>query len=406
MDGHFLRLPHEAHNTFCLGPNHPASKNNMATARRRTTTLWILACLALKPLSSGGEAPTNNDLPTLPAPRTRIVGGFDAAQDRFPYGQVSLRTRHGQHQCGGSIVAVDMILTAGHCMSYFNQVRVGEYDKSSQATNKNEQGMIQDFSSVVKIRHPQFEASLFRFDVMLVKLESPITGVTPIQLNDNANLPSVPFWMTLIGWGTIDGSTTTTTTARSSGTFPDILQQAYVPYIPNAVCENGKYSGQQVYKDEIFSEMLCAGQPGVDACSGDSGSPLIHEGAKTGEDIQMGLVSWGRGCGKHPGVYTRISEVFPWIRKEICWYSLDPPAYLNCGVDEVGTTNPTAVPTPQVSTLDRFGGRDVDGLLSPSDDANNDLTPSNGTRVHPNRLLVVVCLFSLSVTRLFLWSDR
>ena len=47
--------------------------------------------------------------------------------------------------------------------------------------------------------------------------------------------------------------------------------------------------------------MVCAGSPGQDSCTGDSGGPLLVGG------IQVGLSSWGVGCAEphYPGVYTR-----------------------------------------------------------------------------------------------------
>lgn len=41
---------------------------------------------------------------------------------------------------------------------------------------------------------------------------------------------------------------------------------------------------------------------------GDSGGPLIVNG------VQVGIVSFGEGCGKNPGVYTRITSFVDWIK--------------------------------------------------------------------------------------------
>ena len=48
---------------------------------------------------------------------------------------------------------------------------------------------------------------------------------------------------------------------------------------------------------------------------GDSGGPMQIGTGNTW--TQIGIVSWGIGCGKshYPGVYTRVTEVKDWIDK-------------------------------------------------------------------------------------------
>jgi secreted trypsin-like serine protease len=55
--------------------------------------------------------------------------------------------------------------------------------------------------------------------------------------------------------------------------------------------------------------MLCAGRTNLDTCQGDSGGPLFFKAVGPGY-IQVGITSWGIGCGAtgFPGVYTRLSN--------------------------------------------------------------------------------------------------
>ena len=70
-----------------------------------------------------------------------------------------------------------------------------------------------------------------------------------------------------------------------------------------------------------LSVMFCAGNlnRGEDSCQGDSGGPIVRK-KRSGEHIQVGVVSWGIGWAHPnlPDVYAKVGAVRNWIIDVAC----------------------------------------------------------------------------------------
>jgi len=88
----------------------------------------------------------------------------------------------------------------------------------------------------------------------------------------------------------------------AGSSFPDILQEVDVKVVPADTCSS-------TYGGGIFNSIhICAGSQGKDSCQGDSGGPLIIKGPSSGDDVLVGVVSFGIGCAaQFPGVYSKVS---------------------------------------------------------------------------------------------------
>jgi secreted trypsin-like serine protease len=84
------------------------------------------------------------------------------------------------------------------------------------------------------------------------------------------------------------------------------MQEARVPITSRAECRTAYATAGLT----IDATMLCAGRTNLDSCQGDSGGPLFFKAAGSPGYIQVGITSWGIGCGAtgFPGVYTRLSN--------------------------------------------------------------------------------------------------
>ena len=207
------------------------------------------------------------------------MGGHTARSGRYPYAQISLATDTGLHQCGGTLIAPDVILTAGHCHGFFTQIRVNIYNVRS-----SELESFQVFKAERMHFHPQFDELWFRYDFLLLQLNGTVQNLEPARINSDETLPEVGDPLTVVGWGLMNPDDTTA--------YPDVLQEVTVSYISNDSCESTVAKGQSLYEGYIFDDMLCTKEDGKDACSGDSGAPLVRSGNAPGEDVVVAVVSW------------------------------------------------------------------------------------------------------------------
>lgn len=243
-------------------------------------TLAAVACLmpslhhwvqGYQGLDGDGAPSADEDL------EQRIVGGEDAFPDEFPWFASSI----SGSLCGASFVGGRVLLTAAHCSRAF---RVGSdvYVKAYRFQSSSRGAIRRTITKVV--RHPKYgdSGNDFDYDFMLIQLDEPIEDIKPAQLNKDAASPLDGDSVTVMGFGT----------TSEGGSISRDLLKVEVKKDPSSVCTSSYFSS---YNDNI---MLCASDPGQDSCQGDSGGPLVL----TGTNIQVGVVSFGRGCARQaPG---------------------------------------------------------------------------------------------------------
>ncbi|XP_063930597.1 transmembrane protease serine 3-like [Zophobas morio] len=250
---------------------------------------YTVVFLVLVALVSGGTVPTKLK---KQRPDGRIIGGTKATIEDNPW-QVSLEA-FGLHNCGGSIISADTILTAAHCIdgaiSVFYEVVSGTADLLQNGTH-----------STIKqtIVHEGYDG--LGHDAALVILNEPLTFGDTIQavpLTDED--PVAGDTVKVTGWGVL---------SESDFFTPNDLYGVEVTIVDRSECAADYADVEGATVDDT---MVCAGVPegGKDACSGDSGGPLTKDG------VLVGIVSWGVGCAEvgYPGVYTSVASVRQWIK--------------------------------------------------------------------------------------------
>ncbi|KAF7993879.1 hypothetical protein HCN44_011148 [Aphidius gifuensis] len=228
-------------------------------------------------------------------PPSKIVGGYIASAREFPY-QVSIRY-NGKHICGGSIISPLHILTAAHCIvtgtirSPVNTLRifVGATDKY---------GFGEEYQVATYNYHSGYSSKTNQNDIAVITLARPLifsNSVRPIGAPRN----DTPAGTTAIasGWGAYDYE------SINEYYSPSKLLKINMKIVSNEECARS-----HVY--QIFTEQICAfTAKGRGMCIGDSGGPLV-----VGDQL-VGIVSWGKPCGRAPDIFTRVYSYLPWINR-------------------------------------------------------------------------------------------
>jgi trypsin len=135
--------------------------------------------------------------------------------------------------CGGSLIAPDVVMSAAHC---------GDYTGDSVFV-----GAVR-YQVAKQVMHPAYDNNTEENDVMVLKLASPVTGSTSVELvlNDEYSIPANGNDLTVLGLGDL----------FEDGPAPTTLMDVVVQAIDTDQCNSrDSYDGDVV--DEV---MLCAGE--------------------------------------------------------------------------------------------------------------------------------------------------
>nr|XP_009858553.2 suppressor of tumorigenicity 14 protein-like [Ciona intestinalis] len=239
----------------------------------------------------------------------RIVGGNEAVPGSWPWHAGLIKYNQQSAYCGGSIISERAILTAGHCVDFLSspyvKVVVGRHSING---NKGEQ-----LINVAEIIfHPDYLPITLRNDIAILILNTSITytsTIRPICYSDsNITTSDIDNGIQCIatGWGRLQSDV---------ALHPTGLFQVRLPLVTHDDCD-ARYRSTPISADT----QICAGSSkgGVDTCQGDSGGPLV---CLIGEStwFQVGVTSFGKDCGnkRYPGVYTKVSYYYQWIRSAL-----------------------------------------------------------------------------------------
>jgi hypothetical protein len=234
----------------------------------------------------------------------KITGGSNAAISDFPW-QVFLES--DVFTCGGSIISNQWIITAAHCTRDEYNVKIPASAMDVIVGANNPRNSLQGKKYLVSevIEHESFDIGTLNNDIALLKLREPIDypNAVPIKLISakdaaaGATDPGVMSWVTGYGITRVDPAV-----------YPSTLQKVQLPIVSNA-------QASLVWNKIAATDIMAGYRDGnKDACSGDSGGPMVV--SVNGENKLAGLVSWGSSNCDTYGAYTRLSLFESWITRK------------------------------------------------------------------------------------------
>ncbi|XP_073757845.1 serine protease 44-like [Callorhinus ursinus] len=232
----------------------------------------------------------------------RIASGLPTAERKWPW-QVSLQI-NDRHICGGSLIASRWVLTAAHCIISHEEHTVRLGDKLVHS--HSETTLLVPVEDIVC--HHFYDSRTLRHDIALILLAFSVnysSYVQPVCLPERSLRveSGTKCWVT--GWGQLAAGETAPVSVR--------LQETEQLILRHKKCNKMLRTWLRTFRNRVKKGMVCGYREGKSLCKGDSGGPLVRELNETW--VQVGIVSWGIGCGRrnYPGVYTEVSFYKDWV---------------------------------------------------------------------------------------------
>lgn len=221
-----------------------------------------------------------------------VVGGTMVPPGTWPDAVAILGP---QGSCTGTLIAPDVVLTAGHCKG------IQPTEVVANTTNYNGAGgqrvAIASFETYPEYQHT--------FDVAVIVLAAPIVGVAPRAVGTSCSYAAFAdeTMVHLVGFGL---------TQQDGGGANTSLREAMAPVL-DAACTGGNGCRTGAFP---AGEFVAGGGAG-DSCFGDSGGPVYLDtprGAVVIAAVSRGLDDSATPCGGG-GIYVRTDKVIAWIEE-------------------------------------------------------------------------------------------
>ncbi len=230
------------------------------------------------------------------ASSSTIVNGVEvAADDSFAKTTVAIAESQGStHQqfCSGTLIAKNIVLTAGHCGEFLEgregSILFGLSEHMAVAVKIERVIIHSEYNNNSNYVHKGENIGQNWSDLALVKMvaDAP-AGYEPAEMLIDDSLLADQVVVTLVGYGLTSGG--------ENGTGAGLLRKT------NVKIDAAKFSDQEFATDEAATG----------SCNGDSGGPVYLTTAN--KIYVVGATSRGDRYCKSYGVYSAVSRFQPWI---------------------------------------------------------------------------------------------
>lgn len=238
----------------------------------------------------------------------RLIYSYDNSDSQTPWGRfaggfpylVSIRY-NGNHQCGGTLIRANWVLTAAHCF-YSSPTQVSKFQVRYLASTTANDFTLANVDLIVV--HPTYHMVTLDDDIALIRLSTAAPSTKPLAQLEQTYTVHGGKQALIAGWGSLDAAGTQ---------YADVLKEGPTQIVARTRCEadNQKFNGTEFICNDLINQSGIASPKDISgAGSGDSGGPLFVNDTTDGL-IQVGLVSHTVAQGRD--IFVRVSTYYDWI---------------------------------------------------------------------------------------------